>query len=197
MPCCTLQILRQDTTANWASIDPVLAAGEFALDTTTGFVYVGDGVTPWSGLTPLGTGGGDPGSPTLTVRTVYGSKLTQNFVNVLSDTVGNESSYLANNVSPAQGDFVEWDFSVPAGDYILQTSYHAFTNRGIADVEVDGNLVGTINMHAAVLQDGVRSVINVGALTAGIHALRYTMATAGAGGGFIGALEAFGLVRQP
>lgn len=55
----TIQI-RRDTTANWTSTDPVLRAGELGQDTTTGYLYLGDGSTAWTGLTAIqpGAGGG-------------------------------------------------------------------------------------------------------------------------------------------
>lgn len=43
--------LRRGTTAQWAS-NPILAAGEPGIDTTTGAVKVGDGATSWSALSP-------------------------------------------------------------------------------------------------------------------------------------------------
>jgi lysophospholipase L1-like esterase len=42
--------IRRDTAANWAAINPVLLSGEPSLDTTTGDLRVGDGVTLWSDL---------------------------------------------------------------------------------------------------------------------------------------------------
>jgi len=41
---------RRDTSANWASVNPVLASGEIGLDTTTKQFKVGDGTTAWSSL---------------------------------------------------------------------------------------------------------------------------------------------------
>lgn len=42
--------LRHDTTANWASANPILAEGEMGLDTTTGNVKIGDGASHWLSL---------------------------------------------------------------------------------------------------------------------------------------------------
>lgn len=42
--------IRRDTSANWASVDPILAAGEWGLDLTQKKVKLGDGSTPWSSL---------------------------------------------------------------------------------------------------------------------------------------------------
>ena len=47
---------RRGTSATWASLDPVLLAGEFGLETDTGVVKIGDGVKRWSELEALGTG---------------------------------------------------------------------------------------------------------------------------------------------
>ena len=45
--------VRQDTEANWVSLDPVPLAGEWCLstDTTPQKLKIGNGVTAWSGLT--------------------------------------------------------------------------------------------------------------------------------------------------
>ncbi len=43
-------ISRRDTAANWKSNNPVLAAGELAVDTTNGILKIGDGKTPWNSL---------------------------------------------------------------------------------------------------------------------------------------------------
>lgn len=40
--------LRRDTSANWASIDPILAEGEMGVDTTLNKIKIGNGVTVWS-----------------------------------------------------------------------------------------------------------------------------------------------------
>ena len=42
--------LRGDTLANWTSVNPILASREFAVETDTLKVKVGDGVNTWSGL---------------------------------------------------------------------------------------------------------------------------------------------------
>jgi len=59
MPRQSLIQLRRGTAAEWSSANPVLANGEIAFDTTNNDLYIGDGVTQWSSLTPL-TGGEGP-----------------------------------------------------------------------------------------------------------------------------------------
>ena len=41
---------RRDTSANWASANPVLQSGEIGFDTTTSQFKIGDGTTAWSSL---------------------------------------------------------------------------------------------------------------------------------------------------
>ncbi len=48
---------RRDTSANWASINPVLADGELGYDKTSKVVKVGDGVTAWNSLAPIASTG--------------------------------------------------------------------------------------------------------------------------------------------
>jgi microcystin-dependent protein len=55
--------LRNDTAANWATANTVLAAGEAGFDTTNQILKVGTGTTAWSSLQgiSLASGGGAPG----------------------------------------------------------------------------------------------------------------------------------------
>ena len=43
--------LRRDTAANWTSVNPTLAAGEFGLETDTGKIKLGNGSSGWTSLT--------------------------------------------------------------------------------------------------------------------------------------------------
>jgi len=49
MPLVRIQI-RRDTAANWTAANPVLAAGEPAVETDTGKMKIGDGIRNWSTL---------------------------------------------------------------------------------------------------------------------------------------------------
>lgn len=49
MPLVRIQI-RRDTAANWTAANPVLAAGEPAVETDTGKMKVGDGIRNWATL---------------------------------------------------------------------------------------------------------------------------------------------------
>lgn len=43
-------LIRRDTTANWSTNNPTLAAGEIGFDTTVGKHKIGDGSTAWNSL---------------------------------------------------------------------------------------------------------------------------------------------------
>lgn len=43
-------ILRNDTSANWSTANPVLQLGELGIDTTEKKIKIGDGATPWNDL---------------------------------------------------------------------------------------------------------------------------------------------------
>jgi hypothetical protein len=45
--------IRRGTEAEWTSANPTPAAGEWTLDTTSGDIKIGDGVTAWADLTPI------------------------------------------------------------------------------------------------------------------------------------------------
>lgn len=46
--------VRRGTAAEWAAANPILAAGEFGLDTTNDALKIGDGSTTWASLTEIG-----------------------------------------------------------------------------------------------------------------------------------------------
>jgi len=52
--------LRSDTSANWASVNPVLLAGEMGLETNTNRIKIGNGSTAWNslGYFPFAVSGG-------------------------------------------------------------------------------------------------------------------------------------------
>jgi hypothetical protein len=58
--------LRNDTAANWTEADPVLAAGEFGLETDTDYFKIGNGTSSWTELAYGGIQGptGPSGGPT-------------------------------------------------------------------------------------------------------------------------------------
>lgn len=58
MPAQTVIKFRRDTTANWTSANPVLAAGEAGFETTTNKLKIGNGSTAWNSLAYASGAGG-------------------------------------------------------------------------------------------------------------------------------------------
>ena len=50
MPAKTVIQLRRDTSTNWDSVNPILAAGEAGFETDTNKFKIGDGTSNWSSL---------------------------------------------------------------------------------------------------------------------------------------------------
>jgi len=77
---------RRDTAANWVTVNPLLGAGEFGVETDTLKVKVGDGIALWNALAYLGADGGsltDNANGTYTWVPAVGSTVT--FGGVSSD----------------------------------------------------------------------------------------------------------------
>ncbi len=75
----TMQLAR-DTAANWTAGDWTLADGEFAIETDTGSIKVGDGVTAWTNLDYVNQPGSQsfPAAPRVNQR-IYRSDLNIEF----------------------------------------------------------------------------------------------------------------------
>jgi len=100
--------IRRDTAANWTSVDPILAEGEFGLETDTNQLKIGDGVLAWTALAYFG-GGGNPFDQDLnTTDPVVFAGLTNNAIvyptsdgtvgqSIVTDGSGNLSFATAGN----------------------------------------------------------------------------------------------------
>lgn len=91
--------LRNDTAANWTSVNPVLAIGEFGVETDTSKVKIGNGSTAWNSLAYT------------TIRpadfTAKGAILVGTGVGTFAvQTVGTDGQVLTAN--SAQSDGIEW-----------------------------------------------------------------------------------------
>ncbi len=56
--------IRRDAAASWASVNPVLAEGEFGWEKDTGKRKIGNGIDAWNDL-PYESGGGDSSPKTV------------------------------------------------------------------------------------------------------------------------------------
>ncbi len=73
MPASLALRLRRGSAAAWTAANPTLAAGEPALETGTGKLKIGDGVTAWSalayatGTVQVVTGAAPPATPAVNI----------------------------------------------------------------------------------------------------------------------------------
>ena len=95
--------LRNDTAANWTSVNPTLLVGELGVERSTNKIKIGDGSTAWSSLSYAY----DPtvlvtltGTQTLTNKTISGSSNTLS--NIPNSALTN-SSITINGSSVALG----------------------------------------------------------------------------------------------
>ena len=114
--------LRRATQTEWAADNPVLAAGEFGVETNTGRYKVGDNATAWNSLAYFAGGagsGGTFGSITTTGNVTIGGDLTVNgtttTINSTVVTVDDKLIELGSTPSPT-------DVSADGGGIVLKGS---------------------------------------------------------------------------
>lgn len=91
--------LRRDTAVNWASANPILALGEAGYDITNNQIRIGNGISTWSLLSPIGgTGGSD---------IITGLTLTGNIPYANGDIVGEPISFTRANNSENTVDAID------------------------------------------------------------------------------------------
>jgi hypothetical protein len=64
---------RRDTSTNWTTVNPILASGEFGVETDTNKFKIGDGTTPWQSLSYQGAAGLPSGGTTGQILTKLSS----------------------------------------------------------------------------------------------------------------------------
>lgn len=95
--------LRNDTAANWTSANPVLAVGEFGLETDTSLFKIGDGSTAWTSLS-YGGAQGEAGVVAATSPLSYDSETQTVSIDLSNyDTSSEVDTKIANLVDLAPG----------------------------------------------------------------------------------------------
>jgi len=145
--------LRRDTSANWTSVNPILANGEPGVETDTGRQKVGDGTTAWTLLPYTGTA------------------IQNNFTKTQT---WNKAANIASATTvalPADGNTVHitgtatiTDFTVPAGipssaagswTLIADAAWSVTHSAGVIDVVGGASITMAAGDVVVVWQDGV------------------------------------------
>ena len=125
--------LRNDTTTNWTTTNPVLAQGEWGYDTILKLHKVGNGVTAWNSLAFDGVGPtGATGSNMATVTVTGQTGITTSsplVVFMRSDDSTSDHNSMAHAFAPIK---------LTGGSIIAGTG---FTNTGITDLRLTGSFL--------------------------------------------------------
>lgn len=105
---------RNDTSANWATVNPVLADGEIGYDTTQKKFKMGDGTSTWSQLDYYESGGG-------------GAMTPGKGINISNDEI-------SVNVRPTQFSFSGTEM------YLITTGDGGFVTKRVLDEAINGSL---------------------------------------------------------
>ena len=126
---------KRGTTAQWASLNPVLVAGEPGVDLDTGEVRVGDGVTAWADLPSTGTADG-----------VTAEEVDEQIIEAISNwSVTPTGEMVATNVQDALEDL--YDLAGPESEltllrnrWIILDDFHPPTPRVVGADTLVGDL---------------------------------------------------------
>lgn len=158
---------RRDTAANWASNNPVLAAGELGLDTTSKRFKMGDGSTAWNSLVyandseslifVLTEGNAFVGTALATLEYAPFDLIITELIlsvgaaptgaNLISDLNVNDSSILSTKISV---DATETDSTTAATPYVLSSTSIAKGSRVSVDIDQIGATLPGVNVQLIV-----------------------------------------------
>lgn len=126
MPTIQLQF-RRGTTAEWASANPTLAAGELGLETTTSQFKIGNGTTAWNSLSYGG------------IQGIQGN--TGSVGALLSGTVSAPSLAFSSDIS--------------SGFYLSSVSNVGFATGGVERMRFGSNVVFQAPMRARIITSNI------------------------------------------
>lgn len=148
--------VREGSTSEWTSKNPVLASGEFGYDWLAKVLKIGDGVTEWSGLNPINGGSGSSVTVVQTTGSSTTSVMSQNAVTTnLNDKQAKFISGTSFNTSKPV-------FATPKASqlrsillngtwYMVNQPYKSLSTPKL--ITTAGTTVGTINLSTIIPSD--------------------------------------------
>lgn len=87
--------IRRDTSTNWSSVNPILAQGEFGLETNTNKVKIGNGTSAWNSLNYFGGAGALASLADVSINSLVSGQVilsngSSQFLNLSLSTLVNE-----------------------------------------------------------------------------------------------------------
>jgi hypothetical protein len=185
--------LRQDTAANWTSVNPTLLAGELGRESDTGKIKIGNGSSTWTALAyqawatlPVAVSAGGTGQTTYTNGQLLIGNTTGNTLTKATLTAGSgvaitngtgSITVAASNIANAQiSATAEIDVSKlkdGAARQLLQTAANGTDVEWASNIDIPGTLdvTGAATFDAAVTiqgdltVNGTETIINTQTLT--------------------------------
>lgn len=134
--------IRRDTSVNWATYNPILADGEFALETDTRKIKIGNGEQPYNDLSyqdaviPLNT---LLKIDTTGLNTTVNTGATQNLLDLVSLTGSGTNTVTVANILATKYNLTDGILKLP----YLPTVNNKYTNP-YCDYTIDVRITGTI-----------------------------------------------------
>jgi hypothetical protein len=195
--------IRRDTAANWASVNPVLAQGEFGLTTDTNVLKVGDGSTAWSTLANTFAATNVANTFTVGPQTVN-TGATGNkglIVNAPTGQSVNLQEWQVNGVTSA---LVDNGGNIRAANFVNFTTFNnsrlTLSNSGaVLDVGVASNKVVTVKGAASQTADLIQTQNSSGTVLGGLNAVGqiFTGLTSGITGAVGGTIQSIATGANP
>jgi hypothetical protein len=185
--------LRQDTAANWTSVNPTLLAGELGRESDTGKIKIGNGSAPWTALAyqawatlPVAVSAGGTGQTTYTNGQLLIGNTTGNTLTKATLTAGSgvaitngtgsitvAASNIANAQISATAEIAVSKLADGAARQLLQTAANGTDVEWASNIDIPGTLDvtgaatfdGAVTIEGDLTVNGTETIINTQTLT--------------------------------